>query len=148
MDLVGGVCVPDDQLAVLRGGDQVSAVSRPMHGVDLGKMAFERPLGFHRQSRELLCSLSRDIAHFEEICKLSGTFDGTHSLRRPATNTAAETGELTCGVSELILLAFYAVFQRLCISPRDLYLLLYRLRTVIRHVVCSMPTAQGQPESE
>ena len=36
--LVGGVTVPDYQLPVLRGRDQVPAVTRPVHGVDFGQM--------------------------------------------------------------------------------------------------------------
>ena len=51
----------------------MSAIGGPMHSIDLGEMAFERPFGLHRQPRQLLCSLSRDIAHCREICKLSGT---------------------------------------------------------------------------
>lgn len=41
VDLVGGVGVPNDELSVLRSRDQVPAVDRPMHGVNLGKMSSE-----------------------------------------------------------------------------------------------------------
>ena len=60
---VGGVCVPDDELAILRRGDEVSAICRPVHGIDFGEMAFEGALGLHRQPGQLFCALSRDIAH-------------------------------------------------------------------------------------
>ena len=63
MDFVRGVGVPDNQLAVLRGGHQVSPVSRPMHSVDFGQMAFECSLGLHGEPGELFCALSRDITH-------------------------------------------------------------------------------------
>lgn len=39
VDLVGGVGVPDDQFAVLRGRHQMSPVGGPVHGVDLGEMS-------------------------------------------------------------------------------------------------------------
>lgn len=47
MDLVCGVGVPNDELAILRGGDEVSSVGRPVHGVDLCQVALQRPLGLH-----------------------------------------------------------------------------------------------------
>ena len=31
---------PDDEFAILRGGDEVGGVSRPVHGVDLSKVTF------------------------------------------------------------------------------------------------------------
>ena len=40
---------------------------------------------------------------------------------------------LTCGIGELILLALYPIFERLCIPSSDLYLLLDRLRARVRH---------------
>lgn len=40
MHLVCRVCVPDDQFPVLRGRDEVSLVTGPVHGVDLSEMAF------------------------------------------------------------------------------------------------------------
>lgn len=46
--LVGGVGVPDDELAVLRRRHEVSPVRRPVHGVDLCEMALQRPLGPHQ----------------------------------------------------------------------------------------------------
>lgn len=47
VDLVGGVGVPDDELPILRGGDEMSSVGRPVHGVDLGQMALEGLAGLH-----------------------------------------------------------------------------------------------------
>ena len=60
--LVGGVCIPDDELTVLRGGYEMSPVGRPVHRVDLGEMALESPLGPHAQRREGFCPLARNIA--------------------------------------------------------------------------------------
>lgn len=48
VDLVGGVGVPDDELAVLRGRDEVPAIGRPVHGINLGEMALEGALGLHQ----------------------------------------------------------------------------------------------------
>lgn len=47
MDFVGGVCVPDDELAVLRCRNEMSAVGRPVHGINLGQVAFQGALSFH-----------------------------------------------------------------------------------------------------
>jgi len=63
VDFVGGVGVPDDELAILRRGHQMSSVGGPVHGVDLGQVAFECAFGLHRQPRQLFCPLSRDITH-------------------------------------------------------------------------------------
>lgn len=41
MHLVGGVGVPDDELSILRGGDEVPLVVGPVHGVDFGQVAFQ-----------------------------------------------------------------------------------------------------------
>lgn len=35
MNFVGGVGIPDNELAVLRSGNEVSSVGRPVHGVNL-----------------------------------------------------------------------------------------------------------------
>lgn len=63
MNLVRRVGVPDNQLAVLRGGHEVPAVCRPVHGVDLGEMPLEGALGLHLEAREGLNSLLSDIAN-------------------------------------------------------------------------------------
>lgn len=52
MDFVRGVRIPDDELAVLRGGYQVSPISGPMHGIYLGQVAFEDTSRLHSNSRE------------------------------------------------------------------------------------------------
>ena len=49
MDFVGGVGIPNDELAILRGRDEMTTIGRPVHGVDFGKMAFESTLGFQAQ---------------------------------------------------------------------------------------------------
>ena len=41
MHLVGCVGIPDDQLPILRGRNKMPSVSRPMHGINFGKMALE-----------------------------------------------------------------------------------------------------------
>lgn len=63
MDFVSSVGIPDDELAVLRRGNEVSAVCRPVHGVDLGQVTLQGPLGLHRQPRQLLNTLAGDIAN-------------------------------------------------------------------------------------
>jgi len=47
MDLVGGVRIPDDELAVLRGGDKMSSVRRPVHGVDFSQVTFQVSTRLH-----------------------------------------------------------------------------------------------------
>lgn len=41
MDFVGGVGIPDDELSVLRGRDQVSPIGRPVHGINLCEMSLQ-----------------------------------------------------------------------------------------------------------
>ena len=65
MDFVGGVGIPDDELSILRGGDQMPSVCRPVHGIDLRKMALESAFGLHGQAREGLDTLLCHIAHCE-----------------------------------------------------------------------------------
>ena len=62
MDLVCCVGVPDDELAVLRGRDEVSAVGGPVHGVDLCQMALEGALRLHCEARQGLDTVTGDIA--------------------------------------------------------------------------------------
>lgn len=47
VDLVGGVGVPDDELAILGGGNEMPPVRGPVHGVNLGQMALERAFSLH-----------------------------------------------------------------------------------------------------
>lgn len=63
VDLVRGVGIPDDELSVLRGRDEVAAVGRPVHGVDLRKMALQRPARFHANSGEGVGLVLRDPAN-------------------------------------------------------------------------------------
>ena len=72
--LVGGVCIPDDELTILRGGNEMSPVRRPVHRIDFGEMALEGPLGPHAQTREGFCPLTRNIANCidELVCCLKG----------------------------------------------------------------------------
>lgn len=64
MDLVGCVGVPDNQLAVLRGRDQMPPIGRPMHGINLGEMALKRPLRLHQLvSGDAIVRLLRHGAH-------------------------------------------------------------------------------------
>lgn len=48
MDFVRGVGVPDDELAVLGCRYEMPPVGRPVHRVDLGKMALQRLLNLHQ----------------------------------------------------------------------------------------------------
>ena len=54
MDLVCGVRVPNDQLAVLGRRNQVPAIRRPVHCVYFRQVALEGAFGLHLQPRELL----------------------------------------------------------------------------------------------
>lgn len=51
MDFVSGVGIPDDELAILRGGDEMSSVLGPVHGVDFGKMTTESTARLHDDTR-------------------------------------------------------------------------------------------------
>ena len=63
VDLVGRVGVPDDELSVLRGGNEMSAVGGPVHGVDFSQMALEGALRLHGEARQGLDTISGDIAN-------------------------------------------------------------------------------------
>ena len=112
MDFVCGISIPDDELSVLGGRDEMSSVSRPVHGVDLGKMAFERSLRLHGEPWESFETLSRDVA------------DCGQDVLAAAPETPLDVAALTRCVCELILLALYAVLQSLGIPASDLDLLL------------------------
>ena len=51
MELISRICVPNDEFSILGGGDEVPSVRGPMHGVNLGKMAFKSATGLHGDSR-------------------------------------------------------------------------------------------------
>ena len=63
VNFVGGVGIPNNELSVLRGRDKVAAVGRPVHGVDLGKMALQRPARFHANSGESIGLALRNLAN-------------------------------------------------------------------------------------
>ena len=67
VDLVCAVGVPDDKLTILRSRDEMPSVGRPVHGVNLGQMPFQRPFCPHRQPRQSFCALSRNIAHYSRF---------------------------------------------------------------------------------
>lgn len=52
MDFVGSVCVPYNELPVLRCGDKVALVDGPMKGVYLRQMALQRASHLHCDSRD------------------------------------------------------------------------------------------------
>jgi hypothetical protein len=47
MDFVCAVRIPDDELSILRRRYEMPPICRPVHRVDLGKMAFQRLLSLH-----------------------------------------------------------------------------------------------------
>lgn len=77
VDLVGGVGVPDDELAVLGGGDDVAGVGGPVEGVDLGEVALERAAGLEGDAGEG-GRVRRHRAHWLS----AGGAGGTHGLCR------------------------------------------------------------------
>jgi hypothetical protein len=66
VDFVGGVGVPDDKLAILRGGHEMSPIGGPVHGVDFGEMAFEVATGLHAYSRERFGVVLCDLSYYKE----------------------------------------------------------------------------------
>ena len=60
MNFVGSVRIPNNELAILRGRDEVATVSSPVHGVDLRKVTLERAARLHHDAGERvnLCSHS------------------------------------------------------------------------------------------
>jgi len=133
--LVCSVCIPDDELTVLRGGHEMSPVGRPVHGVDLGEMALESPLGPHTQTREGLCPLARNIANCN--VKISLLLGGT----KIGIARHGKFARRTCGVGKFVLLALYSILQGLGIPTGDLDLLLDRFCVCVRHCECAMQAA-------
>jgi hypothetical protein len=132
--LVGGVCIPDDELTVLRGGHEMSPVGRPVHGVDFGEMALESPLGPHAQTWQGFCPLARNIANCNTklvCCSEGKSIDARWE----------KLDGRTCGVSKLVLLALYPVLQGLSIPTGDLDLLLNGFCVCVRHCECAMQAA-------
>jgi len=53
-----GVSIPDNQLTILGSGNEVSPISGPVHGIDLGEVALQCPLRLHQLiSRDCLVRL-------------------------------------------------------------------------------------------
>lgn len=65
MNFVGGIGIPDDQFSILRGGDEMTAVRRPVHGVDLSKVTLQRAAWLHADSREGFGLVLRDLSHYK-----------------------------------------------------------------------------------
>lgn len=70
MDLVCGVGVPDDELSILRGRNEMSSVRRPVHSVDLREMALQGPLRLHGEARQGLDTVSCDIANCTQVISI------------------------------------------------------------------------------
>ena len=51
MDFIRSVGIPDDELAILRGRDQVSPIGGPMHRIYLGQMALKDTARLHSDPR-------------------------------------------------------------------------------------------------
>lgn len=167
VDLVRCVSVPDDELSVLRSGNEMSAVGRPVHGVDLGKMALKCTLGLHGKARQGLDAVAGDIAdcmrllasqHRGGRCsavrcsavqcgavRCSGPWRCTCTCTCTCTGTCtAPARERRTGcVSELVLLPFYPVLQGLGVAPCDLNFLLDGLLVHVGHATLELPGGEG-----
>lgn len=51
MNFVRGVGIPDNELSVLRSRHEMSTVSSPVHGIDLGKMSTKGATRAHHDAR-------------------------------------------------------------------------------------------------
>ena len=62
VDFVGGVCIPDDKLPILRCRDKMSLVGSPMHCVYFSEMTPQGTTWLHDDTRQgvNLCSHSSD----------------------------------------------------------------------------------------
>ena len=63
MHLVGSVRVPDDELSVLRGGNEMPAVGSPVHGIDLGEVTAQGTARAHDDTGK-----SRDLVGHRTHC--------------------------------------------------------------------------------
>ena len=75
MNLVGCVGIPDDQLSILRGGDQMTAVGGPVHSVNLGQVALKRATGLHSNSGEGVGLVGCDLADCTRVSVYSFKFE-------------------------------------------------------------------------
>ncbi len=89
-------------------------------------MALEGTLGLHGQARQRLNAVSCDIANWIDCV--------SNTERSEAVGDAGSLGRTGC-VSQLILLPFYPVLERLGIAARDLDLLLDRFLVHICHAL-------------
>ena len=55
MDFVCRISIPDNELAVLRSRHQMTAIGRPVHGIDFGQMSFEHTARLHPNPWQLFC---------------------------------------------------------------------------------------------
>lgn len=63
MHLICCVGVPDDEFSVLRGRHEMSSIRGPVHGVDLGQVALERPTRPHSDARERVGIVQCNLLH-------------------------------------------------------------------------------------
>lgn len=102
MDFVCGICIPDDELAVLGGRNKMSPICGPMHGVNLCEMALQCLLCLHHLTLwdGLLLLLSNCSDWIAQVLLASDALE-------------MRFGEyariLTCGICQLILLPLYSV---------------------------------------
>ena len=149
MDLVRRVSVPDDELSVLRSGNEMSAVGRPVHGVDLGKMALKCTLGLHGKARQGLDAVAGDIADCMRLLASQHRGGRCSAVRCDAVGRGAAPAPVparerrTGCVSELVLLPFYPVLQGLGVAPCDLNFLLDGLLVHVGHATLELPGGEG-----
>lgn len=121
VNFVCGVGVPDDEFAVLRGGDEMATVGRPVHSVNLGQMTLQRPPGLHSDPRQRVGLVLRDLANCfnEEIPRLAD-WNEDHG---PSESQGARIGSQkgmewhTGGIGKLILSALDLVLQTFSLAP-------------------------------
>lgn len=75
MDLVCGVGIPDDELSILRGGNEMATVGGPVHGVNLGEVTFKRASGLHSNSWQGIGVVLRDLADW------TGTYESVRGFK-------------------------------------------------------------------
>lgn len=71
VNLVRGVCVPNDELSVLRRRDQVPPIGRPVHCVDFGKVTTKSTTGTHDDSGQGR-NFIRHCSHCRHARELAG----------------------------------------------------------------------------
>ena len=115
MDLIRSVGIPDDKLSILRSRDEMTSVGRPVHSVDFGEMALERPTGLHSDARQSVSLVLRDLADWTADVSIS---DSTKApIVGGCSSLAVETGFHTSGIGQLILSALDPIFQAFSFAP-------------------------------